>query len=296
MTSPILIPSLEEMREAERSTSPDHTQSCMEALLPLQEKTQSWEAHRMECKAVNCIALTTDVIDVVFLKDYPEIRTGTSVVFCHKFSYTTNVHEKLVPITDNVDFDYTNDCLCITVKCLCTDEFSVACLASNFRILCKTVMQAIDGAYPLSMASNSADSLPALLQKEEKEEHLEEDDDHLLDGFDKKFCERCYSPPFLCACSVLALSKQEFLQQLSVLNLCYACQHFSKMCTCRYRVGLLYKFYRDHIVDNMIPKRMNEVKRLAYLASCNVKVCFNCNRYYLRCVCDADYQILFPPE
>lgn len=231
-------------------------------------------------------------MDIAFLKDYPELNTDSTIVFYHKFVYLTNVTEKLYCSFSNIDFSYVDDCLCITLRCACDNEFSEACLASNFRILCKAIMQVVDGAYPFSMVS-SFSSLSSVESLEKEERRKSEEN---LDGFNVQFCKDCFTPILLCSCLSSCLNKEDFLNQLQVFPLCRACLLFQTQCTCRYQVLRLYNFYSKYNVDNKVPKRLNELRRIAYLASCNVQVCFNCNRYNLQCICEPSFRKIFPFE
>lgn len=226
-------------------------------------------------------------MDVLFLKDYPEINSNATINFYHKFVYQTDVTSKVNCNYKNVDFNYVNGELCITVKCDCVDEFSAACLASNLKILCKCVMQSIDGAYPFSSTSFSFISSVGL-----EEEKIEKTED-LIDGFNMHFCKTCFSPVLFCTCLALALTKEEFLNELKVLSLCSSCTEFSSHCSCKYNVTAMYAFYQNLVVNNHVYKRFNEIKRLAYLSSCNVSVCFNCNKYSVMCICDEQYKKIF---
>lgn len=264
----------------------------MEVLFPLQDKIRYWEKHQSECGAVNCIASVVSVMDIAFLKDYPELNIDSTIVFYHKFVYLTNVKEKVCCNFSNIDYSYIDDCICITLKCDCNNEFSEACLASNFKVLCKAVMQVIDGAYPFSMVSSfsSLSSVDSL--KKEERRNSEEN----LDGFNVQFCKECFTPILLCSCLSLSLNKEDFLKELQVFPLCQACLFFLPECKCRYKLFSLYNFYSKYVVDNKVPKRLNELRRLAYLASCNVKVCLNCNRYNLQCICESSFRKIFPFE
>lgn len=248
-------------------------------LFPLQDKIQFWEDHRAECKTVNCIAGIISVMDILFIKDYPDVNSNATIEFVHKILYQTSVSDKVACNLENVEYNYVDGQLCVTVKCNCDEPFVKTCLTKNLRVLCKAVMQVIDGAYRISSPSLSSISSDEL--QEEKEE---------INGI----CKECHTPIFLCCCLGLAMSKSEFLFQLQNFSLCNACASCMPNCVCKYKVWLLYRYYEKCIVNNLVPKRMNEVKRLAYLSSCNVQICLNCNKVALYCICDGYYKKVFP--
>lgn len=265
--------------------------------MSLRDKIRYWEEHRSNCTAVNCIATVVSVADVIFLKDYPELNDQSTISFYHKFTYMTNVTEKLNCFDKRVEFTYLHGCLCVTVKCDCTEEFSLKCLMLNFGLLCKAVMLALDGTYPFSTSVSpiSSDKLPFCSEENEENEKKEEEEDGFqLDVFNRRFCSLCFTPILFCSCITDALSQTEFLDQLQCYNLCAACNNFSPECECNFKIYELYQYYSKFIVNGKICKRMNEVRRLAYLSSCNIKICLNCNRAAFYCICDMVYKKYFP--
>lgn len=236
---------------------------------------------------MNCIVKEANVTDLVFLKDYPELIEN-SVTFFHKISFLTSSKEEYSYNGDDlVDFSYIDGSLCISVKCQCESEFSPTCVVALLKILCKIVMIVQDGAYPLSCMSLPF-PLGCSLSK------IEEEEENNLDGVNRKFCSDCHTPELYCTCLASAFNKTQFLAQLTNFNLCHACATFMPGCKCRHRLYFLYKFYFSKIVDGKIARRLNDVKRLAYLSSCNVQICFNCNRAANHCICDASFRVLYP--
>ncbi|QER78612.2 E3 [Psittacine adenovirus 5] len=274
------------LSQEELFPSQETTQSCMEGLLTLQDKIQLWRKHRSECKAVNCIAEEAKVEDIVFVKDYPEVIDCT-IGFFHKLNYLTSVKEILVyEGQDPVEFFYDDGNLCVSVKCDCDQTFSNGCILHMFHILCKAVMLVEDGAYPLSCMSFPPPLGCSLPRIEEEEINL--------DGANRKFCDECNTPELYCSCLDAALNKTQFLAQLSSFKLCHFCATFMPGCRCRHKIFFLYKFYSSFIIDGKVPKRLNQVKRIAYLSTCNVQVCLNCNRMYTHCICDSSYRKIYP--
>lgn len=221
-----------------------------------------------------------DVKDLILEKDLPEITSSRSIVYFHKYIYQTDVTTKLNSNYDNLEFTYLGDKLCIGLKCDCIDAFSSYCLKVNLPVLCKTLMTAIDGSYPLPDVEVQNSGL-----KEEERNY---------DIFGNLFCCVCKTPPFLCVCLEEPYDRIAFVLELKSLPLCESCLNFKKKCSCNFKIQRLYKFYRSCVVNGKILKRMNEIKRLAYLGSCSVQVCFNCNRYSLHCICDENYRITYP--
>lgn len=250
----------------------------MEPELLLEDKIQSWERHKKSCKAANCMTLNINLNDLIFEKDYPEVTSSRSIVYFHKFIYHADTNVELATDFKNLELTYIDNKLCIGLKCDCLAAFSVQCFDMNLAILCKVIMTAIDGSYPLSDVGSSVG-----LKNEA-----------VVDVFNQHFCGRCYSPVFLCLCLEEALTKEAFLQKLKQLNICNACLYLQKGCTCNFKIYKLYKFYKKRIINGKVRKRLNEVKRLAYLAASSVSVCLNCNRVSIKCLCENNFQITYP--
>lgn len=215
---------------------------------------------------------TIKVEDIIFEGDLPEVSTSKSLKFWHKFIYQTDVDVKLVTQLDVLQFSYNNDKLCIALKCDCTNAFSGSCCQTNFGILCKVIMTAIDGTYPL------ADSPVKTVSR-------------CVDGMHDQFCSDCFTGRLLCRCLERRLSKKKFLAELIFFPACGACKVLSKHCECNFNFFKLYRFYQKLAADGKILRKMNEIKRIAYLASSNVSVCFNCSRISRFCMCEPAFQI-----
>lgn len=227
-----------------------------------------------------------NVMDIVFDCDYPEFKSGDSVMFSHRFSYLTECKNKtIMPIMDeNCELMLVNDEICIVVKCYCDDEFSEKCLAVNLKLLCKLIMKLIDGTYPLSLpSSSSAESLDFPTELEDMKDFLH-----------NKFCNECKIPVLLCLCNEIILTRQEFLEQLDSYSLCNNCKAFiSSSCSCNFKISKVYSFYLQCSVNGLVRKKLNDVKRLVYLCSCNTDMCLNCGRSYSYCLCPIDYRIIY---
>lgn len=260
------------------------------------------------------------VKDVLLEKDFPEIKSSKSIVFVHRFTYQTGIVARFESNLSNLELTYNGNHLCIGLKCDCNDGFSCECMDYNLQILCKVVMTALDGVYPLQdrpliagsysgdglitenytayFLSSSA-ALPApvsssmpvasavtavpvsssILQKRET---------------CQDFCEQCHAPDILCRCYVPMLTKRAFLYQLRCFPLCNACLVFARACECNFNILNLYAFYCSTARQYKVLRRMNEVKRIAYLAFCNRSVCFNCNKKAEYCICERVYKIIYP--
>lgn len=214
------------------------------------------------------------VQDIIFEGDLPQASTSKSMLFYHRFIYQTNTDAKLVTQFDNLEFTYNNDKLCIALKCDCLDSFSNTCCDLNFNILCKVIMTAIDGAYPLQSPSFDVAS-------------------RCVDGFNDSFCMFCFTGLLLCRCLEKALTKEEFLAEIKFFPACEACLKLSKGCECNFNFHKLYRYYMRKTSEGKILKKLNQVKRIAYVGSSNVSVCFNCNRIARFCICDPAFQLLY---
>lgn len=239
-----------------------------------EDKIRHWERHERHCDAVNCMTTSIKLEDIIFEGDLPETSTAKSMLFFHKFIYQTDCTVKLLTQMDNLEFTYNDNKLCITLKCDCLDSFSSACCDMNFNILCKVIMTAIDGTYPLSTPPLDAAS-------------------RCLDGFNESFCMFCFTGRLLCKCLEKELTKEEFLAELHFFPACHACLKLRRGCVCNFNFHKLYRYYRKQALEGKILKKLNQIKRIAYIGSSNVPVCFNCNRIARFCICEPAYQLLY---
>ncbi|ALB78197.1 E3 protein [unidentified adenovirus] len=288
MSSPI---PLSQYRE-EQLYSMERTQSSTEVLLSLQDRIRYWNRHAKDCSAVNCMTESISAMDIVFESNYPEYKSGQSIVFCHRFSYMTTktANCDLQCNYENVDLLHVDNDLCIILRCYCDNEFSDKCIDLNLKFLCKLVMTVLDGTYPFPSTSTSSLDSGGKLQVKMTNTTQEK---IMKDVLQNKFCSDCYTPILLCNCMEEALTRLDFLEQLSTFPLCKNCLSFQKGCYCPFAIYKLFQFYYTKVKNGLVRKRLNDVKRLAYLASCNVPMCFNCNRSYMHCLCCDEYQILY---
>lgn len=213
-----------------------------------------------------------DVRDLNFVKDMPEASTSRSIRFYHKIIYQTNSNAKLTTDVPNLEFTYPAEKLCITLRCECLDAFSAVCLDMNFNTLCKVIMTAEDGTYPLSTS-------PEFLKYK--------------DALDQDFCMMCFTGRLLCRCRVREMSRHEFLAEIKHFPACDACLQLSKNCSCCYKFYRLFRYYKRQVREGKVLKKLNEIKRLAYLGGSSCTVCFNCSRIAKFCICDHSYQLLY---
>ncbi|AAC64537.1 E3 protein [Turkey adenovirus 3] len=283
MSSPILHLNSPEVLLA----SQDNTQSSREVLLSYQDRIRYWTKHKHECQSINCMTDVVNVMDLVFDCDYPEFKSGSSVMFSHRFSYLTDCKNKtILPLVDeNCELMLVNDEICVVVKCYCDEEFSDHCLTINLKLMCTLVMKLIDGAYPLppSPADLPASACVATALKNENKR----------DFLHNSFCNKCRIPVLLCLCTENALTKEEFMHQLVNFPLCSNCFKGNSDCSCAFYICKLYSFYRSRVSSGLVRKKLNDVKRLAYLGSCNVDMCINCGRSLKDCLCSEAYQLLY---
>lgn len=221
-----------------------------------------------------------NLANIIFERDLDAVNL-------HRIVYYTDVSAKLHVSAENVELSYCEDKLVITIICKCADPFSVDCMDTNLPLLCKTVMVALDGTYPLPPSPSVRSRLQI------KSNNVALGSCYRADIFNNKFCELCFSPIYLCSCVDDVLTKEEFMAKLHVFDLCIGCMQYDKNCTCGFKIYYLHKYYRSFAYNGKVPKRLNDIKRIAYLASCNVDVCLNCNRYSMKCVCDKEHRMYY---
>lgn len=127
----------------------------------------------------------------------------------HKIMYTVpNAHD-LESNVKNVELSYFDNDLTITITCDCCDPFSIDCMDFNLPLLCKTIMTALDGTYPLPLAmAPSAASLLVLKSK--------------TATFSNKVCDNCCLSLRACIC----VSREPFFKRLRrfFVLCCVKCQ------------------------------------------------------------------------
>lgn len=289
--------------------------------MSLRDKILYWDRHGRVCHAVNCMTKVISVRDLMLEKDFPEIRSSKSIVFVHRFTYQTGVVARFESNLSNLELTYNGNHLCIGLKCDCNDGFSCDCMDYNLRIMCKVIMTALDGVYPIQdrpliagnytnegvitenystyfLSSSAAVSAPAPVSAMPVAPAVSSAPSSA--ALDRKgetcqdFCEHCHAPDLLCRCYVPMLSKRAFLYQLRCFPLCNACLVFSRACECNFNILGLYAFYCSTARQYKVLRRMNEIKRIAYLAFCNRSVCFNCNKKAEYCICEKPYRVVYP--
>lgn len=204
----------------------------------------------------------------------------------HSILYQTHLTNRLEANHSRVKFDYIEEKLLIRVDCKCENAFSEACMNANLPLLCKSYITAFEGAYPSS--SSASNSTLLIKTADTKLGRYYE-----ADNFNNCFCDICYCPIYYCCCVEPAMDSEEFLAKLRTFPLCRACEVLGENCNCGYKIKDLYKYYMSKVYNGKVLKRLNEVRRLAYISSCNCGVCLNCNRHFERCICDDDYRMFY---